>query len=114
LRIPANPLNSYDFLYVIFLHKSRTADFQTTKGLLGILEREKNSQDIVAFLEERNLPLEEVGRQKMAERIINEPPVLGYLTVSNALQWRLQYGRIVTMANEGNKDGMDVLVSRGK
>lgn len=25
------------------------------------------------------------------------PPLVGYLTISNALQWRLQYGRIVTL-----------------
>ena len=26
-----------------------------------------------------------------------EPPTQGYLTVSNALQWRLQYGRIAAL-----------------
>ncbi len=49
----------------------------------------------MAFLEERNLPLDEIGRDLLADRIIREPPEIGYLTVSNALQWRLQYGRAI-------------------
>jgi hypothetical protein len=32
---------------------------------------------------------------QMAEQILKNPPKIGYLTISNALQWRLQYGRIV-------------------
>jgi len=28
---------------------------------------------------------------------MKKPPTQGYLTVSNALQWRLQYGRIVAL-----------------
>jgi hypothetical protein len=29
-------------------------------------------------------------------QLVENPPAQGYLTISNALQWRLQYGRIVT------------------
>jgi hypothetical protein len=36
----------------------------------------------------------------MAERILKKPPKVGYLTISNALQWRLQYGRIVMLKEE--------------
>lgn len=32
---------------------------------------------------------------QMAEQILKTPPQIGYLTISNALQWRLQYNRIV-------------------
>ena len=33
----------------------------------------------------------------MAEDILKNPPKIGYLTISNALQWRLQYRRIVNL-----------------
>lgn len=36
----------------------------------------------------------------LAEDIINSPPNLGYLTISNALQWRLQYNRVIQKAGE--------------
>jgi len=94
---------------VIFLEKERTADYQTTAGLLGILQRNGNVDDIVAFLEERNLPLDEIGCRTLAERILAEPPKLGYLTISNALQWRLQYTRAITLAINGKTEGVESL-----
>lgn len=100
-----------DFKHVVFVAKESTADYQTTKGLLGILEREGNAEEIVAFLEERNLPLEEIGRQRLAERILKEPPRQGFLTISNALQWRLQYGRVITEAKNGNQEGVENILA---
>jgi len=99
-----------DFRYAIFVERRRTADYQTTAGLLRILEQGGNKDDVVAFLEERNLPLDEIGRERLAERILKEPPVLGYLTVSNALQWRLQFGRIVSVVGQGGVYGVESLL----
>jgi hypothetical protein len=96
-----------DFKHLVFVAKERTADYQTTYGLLGILERKGNKDDIVAFLEERHLPLEEIGRERLAERILKERPHLGYLTISNALQWRLQYTRVITIATDGKTNGVE-------
>jgi len=96
-------------LHVIYLDAAFTADFQTTTGLRKILVNNGNVDDIDAFLEERNLPLDEIGRRSLAERIIAEPPKRGCLTISNALQWRLQYGRAISLAAEGN-DGLEDLV----
>ncbi len=84
--------------HTIFVHKSRTADFQTTKGIVGILDRDGNQDDIMAFLMERNLPVDEIGAQQLAECILESPPLQGYLTISNALQWRLQYSRVLQQA----------------
>jgi hypothetical protein len=86
--------------HTIFVDKLRTADFQTTKGLLEILARDGNLDDIMAFIVERNLPVDEIGAYHLAERIIQTPPLQGYLTISNALQWRLQYSRVIQMAGE--------------
>lgn len=38
----------------------------------------------------------------MAEDILRNPPTIGYLTISNALQWRLQYGRVVNLQEPVN------------
>lgn len=81
--------------YTIFVDKSRTADFQTTRGILDILERNGNNDDIVAFIMERRLPVDEIGAYQLADLILTTPPNQGYLTISNALQWRLQYSRVI-------------------
>lgn len=89
-----------NMLHTVFVEKNRTADFQTTKGLLGILSRDGNKDDIVAFIAERNLPVDDIGANQLAERVLETPPIQGYLTVSNALQWRLQYRRVIQLAGD--------------
>lgn len=93
-----NRTSRLNMQHVIFVERERTADFQTTKGLLDILERDGNREDIAAFIMERNLPVDEIGARELADKILKEPPSRGYLTISNALQWRLQYGRAIQNA----------------
>ena len=64
-----------------------------------ILERNANKDDLIAFIAERNLPVDEIGADLLAERILESPPLQGYLTISNALQWRLQYSRVIQQAD---------------
>lgn len=40
---------------------------------------------------------DEITLSEISRSIIANPPKQGYLTISNALQWRLQYGRIVKL-----------------
>lgn len=87
--------NNLEFLHARFIDKSRTADFQTTRGLKEIIERSGNLDDIKAFLTDRNLPVDEIGLESVAQEILEKPPLIGYLTISNALQWRLQYSRVI-------------------
>lgn len=94
-----NRTSRLNMRHVIFVERERTADFQTTKGLLEILERDGNGEDIAAFIMERNLPVDEIGARELADKICKEPPSQGYLTISNALQWRLQYGRVIQNAD---------------
>jgi restriction system protein len=96
------------FHNVIFIDRERTGDYQTTYGLQEILRRNGNQDDIIAFLEERNLPLDDIGRAALAEQVLRLPPEVGYLTVSNALQWRLQYGRAIGIA--GTIEGVEELL----
>ncbi|WP_396133728.1 restriction endonuclease [Chamaesiphon sp. OTE_75_metabat_556] len=93
-----NRTGRLDMQHTIFVDRSRTADFQTTKGIIDILNREGNKDDIIAFIMERNLPVDEIGSNQLAEKILESPPNQGYLTISNALQWRLQYSRVIQQA----------------
>ena len=91
-------------LHTVFVDAARTADYQTTQGIREILEREGNVDDLIAFMRDRNLPLDDVAATQLAEELLQQPPVLGYLTISNALQWRLQYRRVIEKA--GVLDGI--------
>lgn len=55
------------------------------------------TEDIIAYLIDKNIPADEITLNELAKQILNSPPEQGYLTISNALQWRLQYQRIVTL-----------------
>ncbi len=95
----------------IFIDAAQTGDLQTTKGILGILEREGNEDDLVAFIEERHLPVDEIEARNIARELLVKNPVQGYLTISNALQWRLQYGRALAAA--GSVKGIHRIYSYG-
>jgi len=84
--------------HTIFVEKQRTADYQTTCGLRRLIENKANRDDILAFFEERMLPVDEIEAASLADEVLRSPPEVGYLTVSNALQWRLQYGRVIEQA----------------
>lgn len=89
-----------EFLSCTYIDKSRTADYQTTTGLRNIIYNKGNADDVFAFLNDHKIPADEVTLQNMAEDILKNPPEIGYLTISNALQWRLQYGRIVSLSEQ--------------
>jgi len=93
-----------DILHAIFVEAHKTADFQMTTGLLAIVNNQGNQEDIIAFFEDKRLPVDEIEAGKLAEEVLNFPPAIGYLTISNALQWRLQYRRIIEHA--GQVDGI--------
>lgn len=105
-----NKTGRLNFLHTIFVEKEYTADFQTTKGLIQILENDANIDDLVAFMIDRNLPLDEIEANKIADELLKNKPKQGYLTIFNALQWRLQYGRIIQVA--GNVEGVYNLLSK--
>jgi hypothetical protein len=81
-----------------FIRSRRTGDFTTTKRLRQMLDDGANKEDIIAYLNDRNVPADEIGLNRLAERILENPPLQGYLTMSNALQWRLQYSHVVGMS----------------
>jgi hypothetical protein len=89
-----------NFISCAFIDKNRTADFQTTRGIREILSRDGNTEDIIGFLQDRNLPGDDITYKHLAEEILTLIPEQGYLTISNALQWRLQYARIVNLTEK--------------
>lgn len=86
--------------HVIFVESEHTADYQTTTGLLKIIENNANEDDVVAFMAERLLPVDDMQARQLARKILRQPPAVGYLTISNALQWRLQYSRAIEQAGK--------------
>jgi len=98
-----------NILHVVFIDKARTADYQTTRELLRIIENHGNIEDIDAHLQDKNLPLDEVSRRQLAERILTDPPEVGFLTISNALQWRLQYGHAIKASIVADTQGVERL-----
>ena len=91
-----------DFVSCSFLEKSKTADYTTTYRIREMLVDGANKEDIISYLLDKNLPVDEIGLNQIADRILSQTPEQGYLTISNALQCRLQYSRIVYM-NENVK-----------
>jgi len=107
---PAKKVARLNFVSCSFIHKHRTADFQITKTIRQMLDNNANSEDIIAYLTDRNLPADEITMRDLAEEILRNKPEQGYLTISNALQWRLQYGRIVKLAE--SVDGIIRIVNK--
>ena len=89
---------------VVFVESEHTGDFQTTSGLKRILENDGNEDDLIAFMSERMLPMDEIQALDLAKEILLNHPLVGYLTISNALQWRLQYSRVIK--NAGSVEGV--------
>ena len=95
---PSTETANLTILHVLYIEDNHTADFITSRGVLAILDNEGNEDDLVAFMEDRNLPVDEIEARNLAQQILADPPTQGYLTISNALQWRLQYGRAIGVA----------------
>lgn len=85
------------FVSCAFISKERTADYTTTFRIREMIKDNANEEDIVAYLNDKNIPADEVTMLNIAKQILQNPPKQGYLTISNALQWRLQYQRIVSL-----------------
>jgi hypothetical protein len=89
----------------IYVQASRTADFQMTKGLIDILDSQGNQDDLMAFMISRHLTADEIELNSLSEDVLQNRPEQGFLTISPALQWRLQYRRVIEQA--GTVNGID-------
>lgn len=91
--------------HTIFVEKQRTGDYQMTRGIKAILDNKGNADDLVAFMHDRMLPIDDIEARNIATELLGGARIeQGYLTISNALQWRLQYSRVI--AEAGQVDGI--------
>lgn len=88
-----------DFVNCSFLAKVRTADYTTSFRIREMLKDGAIKEDIIAYLNDKNIPADEITLDQIADSILSNPPEQGYLTISNALQWRLQYARVVHLTD---------------
>jgi hypothetical protein len=99
-----------NFVSCAFVSKERTADYTTTFRLREMVKDNANLEDIIAYLNDKNIPADEITLHQLAVQILKIPPEQGYLTISNALQWRLQYQRIVTLSD--NIEGINKIIDK--
>lgn len=90
---------SLSFTNCSFIESERTGDFTITKRIIEMVKDGANKDDFVAYLTDRGLPGDHIVLEKIADEILRTPPRQGYLTISNALQWRLQYKRVISLKN---------------
>ncbi len=99
-----------DFVSCSYLDKERTADYTTTFRLREMVKDGAIKEDIIAYLNDKNIPADDISLGLIADQILNKTPKQGYLTISNALQWRLQYARVVNLTD--NVDGITKVVDK--
>lgn len=93
--------STLNILHTIFVEKERTADYQTTTKLKQIIANNGNADDLVAFMRDRYLPVDDIQAYAIADELLSGVPFAeGFLTISNALQWRLQYSRVIAEAGK--------------
>ena len=88
-----------NFLFCTFIEKQKTADYTITKRLIEMKKDGANKEDIIGYLNDKNVPGDEIVYNDLATEILFSNIQQGYLTISNALQWRLQYSRVIQLNN---------------
>ncbi len=53
-----NKTGRLNMKHTIFVRKEKTGDYQMTRGIREILEKDGNEDDLVAFMEDKNLPID--------------------------------------------------------
>lgn len=69
---PKTRTSKLNILHAIFVDKEKTSDYQTTTDILKILENNGNEDDILAFLQERMLPADEIEARKIAQQLLKK------------------------------------------
>lgn len=84
--------------HTLYIEAHATGDYTMTRRLREMLNDGANQEDLVAYMMDRNLPVDDIEAHAIASELLAAAPAQGYLTISNALQWRLQYGRAIQVA----------------
>ena len=89
-----------NIMHTVFVEERYTADYVMTKLIRNHLEAGCNVEDLVGLMHDKNLPVDDIEATKIAEELLKKRCEQGYLTISNALQWRLQYARVIEQAGK--------------
>ena len=74
-----------------FIEADETGDYILTKNLIKMVENKWDKEKILYYLKECNLPCDDNTLSILTDEIMENPPKQGFLTISNAFQWRLKY-----------------------
>ena len=74
-----------------FIPSDETGDYILTNNLIKMVENKWDKEKIMYYLRECNLPCDDNYLSILTDEIIENPPKQGYLTISNAFQWRIKY-----------------------
>ena len=88
------------FINTTLIEEHRTADYTLTKMINEMIDAGANADDLMGLFIDKSLPGDEITLSALAQEVLNVPPEQGYLTISNALQWRLQYRRVIGLDNQ--------------
>ena len=86
-----------DFKHCIFLEAEKTGDYNLTKILRELVAANAKENEIIEILNDLNVPGDDYTLKNLAKKIRKKPPKQGYLTISNAFQWRLKYNNILNL-----------------
>jgi hypothetical protein len=80
---------------VTYIPNELTGDFNMTKELKKLKNKGADETEIRLFLNKMELPGKPDELDALAKKVLTSDICEGYLTISNALQWRLQYARAI-------------------
>ncbi|MCD8342791.1 MAG: restriction endonuclease, partial [Oscillospiraceae bacterium] len=66
-----------NFTHCTFIDAARTADYTITKRLIEMLQDGAYKEDIIGFLEDKNVPGDDITYNDLANEIICHPPIQG-------------------------------------
>jgi hypothetical protein len=87
---------------VVYIDARCTGDFSMPRRVSEVLNKGKKS-NLVDLVLDAHLPGGEMSKAEatqIAQDLADSPPQTGYLTISNALQWRLMFSRAIKNAGK--------------
>lgn len=94
-------LNSWlRFKNCSFIPSHKTGDFTITKEINLIKKNGGGFNEIRTLLVQKNIPGGDIVLDELTEQILRTDVEQGYVTISNALQWRLNYTRPVNLGGQ--------------
>ena len=96
-----------NFVCCALIEQTRTADYQTTRLLRDILQRNGNRDDVFGFLTERHPSDDEDSLLELAGEVIEHPPEQGWL--ASSLEWRRPVLHERVAALEASAPGVELI-----